>query len=223
MFDIWRKIEEQGAAAVSVTASALSALAWVEVGEKYPESMPEEFRGYDVYSDPKLIWASPFVVAPFEDKKFCHFRAQNPVEGTSFNTWVDPFELVAAMGYEYFHTDEKMSAFGGILVCDCGIAGCAGIWSQTFHVSKKMVHWSILCDHDELDFFFERETYEKGVLTMLRAIWENPGEFMVPGPEEELNEDALKWFKSEVSAMLEREPYFQDMWNEKKEAIKNEE
>lgn len=42
-------------------ATSLSALGWVEVGEKYPELMPEKFRGYDIYSGPQRIRESPFV------------------------------------------------------------------------------------------------------------------------------------------------------------------
>lgn len=73
MIDSWRKIAEKGAAAVPVKASALSALGWVEIGEKYPELMPEEFRRYDVYSDSQLIRESPFVPVVIKGAKSFRF------------------------------------------------------------------------------------------------------------------------------------------------------
>jgi len=214
MFDIWRKIDEEGAVAVPTHMESLSALGWVEVGEKYPELIPEEHRRYDVYSDRQLIRESPFVVTEIKGKKSYHFKTTDPIGGKSIDTWVDPMELAETFGRDYFHTDDGISSFGGILVCSCGIAGCAGIWSQTFHVSEKMVHWSVVCDEDELEFFFEREAYEKGVLTMLRALLENSEEYTLPGPDDSLCEDALDAFKSDVAEMLERRSYFHDMWDE---------
>jgi len=214
MFDIWRKIEEDGAVAVPTHMESLSSLGWVEVGEKYPELIPEEYRRYDVYSDQQLIRESPFVVVEIKGDTSYHFKVTDPIGGKSIDTWVDPMELAATFGRDYFHTDDGISAFGGILVCSCGIAGCAGIWSQTFHVSEKMVHWSVVCDEGELELFFEREAYEKGVLMMLKALLENPEEYTLPGSDDSLCEDALDAFKSDVAEMLGRRSYFRDMWDE---------
>ena len=36
MFDIWHKIIEESEAAIPANPSALSALEWCEIGEKYP-------------------------------------------------------------------------------------------------------------------------------------------------------------------------------------------
>lgn len=216
MFDIWREIDEKGAVAVPAKNSALSALGWVEIGEKYPELMPEEFRRYDVYSDRQLILESPFVVVSTEGTQSYHFKMTDPVGGKSLDAWVDPWTLMSALGRDDFHTDDGMSAFGGILVCSCGIAGCAGIWSQTFHVSKKMVHWSIFYEGDEIEFFFEREAYERGALAMMRALRENPREFTLPGCDELLgeDEDTFGAFTSSIEEMLDSRPYFRDMWEE---------
>ena len=214
MFDIWLKIDEKGAVAVPVKASALSALGWVEVGEKYPELIPEEFRHHDVYSDSQLIRESPFVPVVIKGAKSFHFKATDPIGRKNFDTWVDPMELAETFGRDYFHTDDGISAFGGILVCSCGIAGCAGIWSQTFHVSEKMVHWSVVCDDDEFEFFFEREAYEKGALAMMRALLKRPEEFCLPGPDDSLCDDSLEAFRSQVEEVLSRRSYFRDVWNE---------
>ena len=214
MFDIWRKIEEKGACAVPVKASALSALGWVEIGEKHPELIPEEFRHHDVYSDPQLIRESPFAPVVIKGVKSFHFKATDLIGGKSFDAWVDPLELVETFGRDYFHTDDGVSSFGGILVCSCGIAGCAGIWSQTFHVSEKMVHWSVVCDDDEFEFFFEREAYEKGALTLMRTLLERPEEFVLPGLEDSLCDDSLEAFKSQVGKVLGRKSYFRDIWDE---------
>ena len=214
MFDIWRKIAEKGAVAVPVKVSALSALGWVEIGEKYPELMPEEFRRYDVYSDSQLIRESPFVPVVIKGAKSFHFKVTDPIGGKSIDTWVDPMVLVETFGRDYFHADVGISAFGEILVCSCGVAGCAGIWSQTFRVSEKMVHWSVVCYEDEFEFFFEREAYEKGALTMIRALLERPEEFSLPGPDDSLCDDAFEAFKTQVEEMLGRKSYFREMWNE---------
>ena len=214
MFDIWRKIEEKGSAAVPTRPESLSALEWVEVGEKYPDLVPDEFSRYDVYSDRQLIRESPFMFNPSEKGKSCRFKSSDADGKTDINVWVDPFELVSTMGDDYYHTDDEISAFGGILVCSCGIAPCAGIWSQTFHVSEKMVHWSVILDDDELEFFFEREAYEKGALAMIRALTEKPEEITLPGPDDFLEGDELESFKLNVEKMLERRTYFKKMWSE---------
>ena len=61
MFDLWRKINEEGEAAIPANPSGLSALEWCEVGEQYPHLVPEEFRGFEPFSSPFLIRTSPFV------------------------------------------------------------------------------------------------------------------------------------------------------------------
>lgn len=214
MFDIWQKIEEKGALAVPTKASALPALGWVEVGEEYPELMPEEFRRYDVYSDPQLICESPFVVESVEGVKSYHFKATDPVGGKSIDVWVDPMELAETFGRDNYHTDDGISSLGGILVCSCGIAGCAGIWSQSFHVSEKLIHWSVVYNDDEIDLFFDRETYERGVLALLRELLDNHEAFTIPGPDASLSGAIFESFKLNVEEMLKRRSYFYDMWDE---------
>ena len=219
MFDIWRRIDEKGSVVVPTKETALSALGWVEIGEEYPELRPDEFRGYDVYSDPQLIRDSPFAPVVLTGTKSFHFKATDPIGGKSIDAWVDPLELSETFGRDYFHTDEGLRTVGGILVCSCGVPGCAGIWSQTFHVSEKMVHWSVVCYEDEFEFFLEREAYEKGVLTMMRALLDRHDEFTFPGPDGRLDEDLLEVFKSQVEEMLDRKSYFRDMWNEVGEEV----
>lgn len=106
MFDIWRKIAEKGAVAVPVKASALSALGWVEVGEKWPELIPEEFRHHDVYSDPQLIWKSPFVC---EDDKQYLFVATDPSLGKTLKVSIGYNELLGALGAEDYYNDYEAS------------------------------------------------------------------------------------------------------------------
>ena len=54
MFDVWHKIAEKGAVAVPLNACALTPLGWAEIKEVYPELVPDECRGCDVYSDPQV-------------------------------------------------------------------------------------------------------------------------------------------------------------------------
>ena len=61
MFDIWQNIAEKGAVAVPLKTAALTPLGWAEIGEVYPDLLPDGCRNCDVYSDPQLIRESPFV------------------------------------------------------------------------------------------------------------------------------------------------------------------
>lgn len=97
MFDIWRKIAEKGAVAVPVKASALSVLGWVEIGEKYPKLMPEEFRRYDVYSDSQLIRESPFVPVVIKGAKSFHFKVTADQVGAYTREEVD--EMLGRKSY----------------------------------------------------------------------------------------------------------------------------
>ena len=177
MFDVWYEIAKDGAAAIPKNVSELSALEWVEIGEKYPELLPEEFRTYEVSSDVRLVRESPFVEIEKDDGRSFRFKAKDLQNGKDICIAIDVEELMVSLVRDHFHKDEDESAFGGVLVCTCGIAGCAGLWSQTCHVSSKMVHWSVVHYEDQLELFFERETYEKGALSMLRTLAENPGKY----------------------------------------------
>lgn len=213
MFDIWREIEERGAVVVPVKETALSALGWTEIGEKYPELMPECFRRYDVYNDPMLIRESPFKAVEDGDGRSYRFVADDPATGVSLvNVSVDVDELLRVLPLDEFMASDAESTFGGVLVCSCGIAGCAGIWSQTCHVSEKMVHWSVRKYEDEIELFFEREVYERGVMKMLREMVERPGAFSVPHGQ--LYNDDHEQFVSNVMAMLKRCSYYQERWEE---------
>ena len=216
MFDIWQRIKEKGAAAVPANPDALTALEWVEVGERWPELVPEKSRRWDVYVDPQLIRESPFVEkveksgeSGFWTFKFC---AHDSAAVEDLDVSVDVDELIRVFGMSDFHHDDGESAFGGLLVCSCGIAGCDGLWSQTFHVSEKMVHWSIRRYKDEYELFFEREAYECGVLRMLKTLVENPGKYTLTyDMSYEIDHEA---FVDSVYAMLDRRSYFHEMWEE---------
>ena len=77
MFDIWHKINEKGAVAIPLAATALTPLGWVEIGEVYPELMPNECRGCNVLDDSQLIKTAPFVVIGAEAKHYL-FSAADP-------------------------------------------------------------------------------------------------------------------------------------------------
>ena len=210
MFDIWRKIEEKGAVAVPVKPSALSALGWVEVGEKYPVLMPEEFRDYDVYSDPQLIRESPFVNRKGTGYLFV---TTDPITGNTLDAGIWENELINVFAAEDYQTDDEVSTLMGVLTCSaCGVPGCAGLWSQSFHVSSKMVHWSVKKYKDEFDLFFEREVYEAGAIRMLRDMVEHPGVYNTP--ECSRYHENHEAFVEQVIDMLDRRAYFKDMWDE---------
>jgi len=216
VFDIWRKIEEKGAVAIPIKATSLFALGWVEINEKYPELVPEEFRRHDVYSDPQLIRKSPFAVSVGGGKKAYHFKATSPTDGKSFEAWINPMELIRSLQCDDFQVDDADSIFGGALVCSCGIAGCAGLWSQTCHFSEKMIHWSIVKYDEKFELFFERESYEKGALEMLKSLLDNPGDFSIPVPDVAFNEHSQRRLVSDVERLLDRRPHLCEIWERKR-------
>ena len=58
MFDIWRKIKEEGESTIPVEPSALSALEWCEVGELYdPLTMPPDLRAAHTVNDRAVLAA----------------------------------------------------------------------------------------------------------------------------------------------------------------------
>ena len=106
-------VEPEGAVAVPTGEASLSALGWAELGERYPELMPEKFRGYDVYSDPQLIRESPFAPVVLDGAKYFHFKATDPIGGKSCDAWVDPLELSETFGSSKFLVENAHDrAFG---------------------------------------------------------------------------------------------------------------
>ena len=209
MFDIWHKIMEDGEAAIPDSLSALTALEWCEVGEKYPHLVPEPFREYDPFNSPCLIRETPFVN---EKGNGYLFVATSPASGKTLKCGLNLWDMLPNLGTEQFHYDEYHNCLNSILVCSgCGVAGCAGIWSQTCHVSKWMVHWSVQVYNDEFELFFEREAYEKGLIAMLHDMVTSDKVFDVPdGSPYEDKEN----FVEMVKAALAQRSYFKDMWDE---------
>ncbi len=213
MFDLWRKINEEGEAAIPANPSGLSALEWCEVGEQYPHLVPEDFRGFEPFTSPFLIRESPFVNEKGNEYLFV---ATSPDSGKTLRCGMNMWDFLDNLGLKYFHYDEYHNSLSSVLVCDgCGVAGCAGIWSQTCHVSKWMVHWSVVVHDEEFDLFFEREAYEKGLIAMLHEMVTSDEVFNVPDGSP--YEDKEK-FAEMVKEALAQQPYFTDMWNECEEA-----
>ena len=219
MFDIWHKIIEEGESAIPTDPSALSALEWCEVGELYPHLVPEPFRDFVPYSSPWLIRESPFVNEKGDEYLFA---ATSPDSGKTLRCGINLWDMLPNLGSTDFHKDEHGHNFNAILVCDgCGVAGCAGIWSQTYHVSKWMVHWSVRVYDEKFELFFDREAYESGMIAMLHDIVTSDVVFNAPytcSPDEDKD-----MFEEKVNEALQQRAYFKDMWQEceaKRKALK---
>ncbi len=209
MFDIWHKIMEEGEAAIPASPSELSALEWCEVGEKYPHLVPEPFRGYEPLNSPFLIRESPFVNEKGDEYLFA---ATSPDSGKTLKCGLNLWDMLPNLGNEHFHYDEYHNSLNSVLVCDgCGVAGCAGIWSQTCHVSKWMVHWSVRVYDDEFELFFEREAYEMGLIAMLHDMVTSDEVFTAPDGSP--YEDKERFIELVNEALLQR-AYYKDMWQE---------
>ena len=207
MFDLWNKIEEKGAVAIPIRSEAMTRLEWAEVEELYPELVPEAYRGYDVYSDDRLICESPFVRVGNAYKFMAHSREV----GSSLNVFVDTRELVDILCAKNYHVGPADSFFDGPLTCSCGICGCDGIDSQTVHVSERMVRWDVCRYRQRYELFFEREAYDVGVVRMLHDLCgrDNGIDYNVGGGYEtrELLIDG-------VAGVLARHPYYSEIWAE---------
>ena len=209
MFDIWHKIMEDGEAAIPASPSGLSALEWCEVSEKYPHLVPELFRGYEPLNSPFLIRESPFVNEKGDEYLFV---ATSPDSGKTLKCGLNLWDMLKNLGAEQFHYDEYHNCLNSVLVCDgCGVAGCAGILSQTCHVSKWMVHWSVKVYDDEFELFFEREAYEMGLIAMLHNMVTSDVVFNVPHGSP--YEDKEKFVEMVNETLLQR-AHYKDMWQE---------
>ena len=209
MFDIWHKITQEGESAIPVSPSALTALEWCEVGELYPHLVPETFRDFVPHTSPRLIRETPFVNEKGDEYLFV---ATSPDSGKTLRCGLNLWDMLPNLGLSDFHCDEYHNSLNAILVCTgCGVAGCAGIWSQTCHVSKWMVHWSVRVYDEEFELFFEREAYERGLISMLNDMVMSDIVFKVPDGSPYEDKDR---FVEMVNEALQQRAYFKDMWHE---------
>ena len=84
MFELWHKIEERGSVANPMRHEALSHLEWAEVAERYPELVPDGYRGVDVYSDEQLVSTYLFVRVG----NACKFKVQTPGGDFGIRLWL---------------------------------------------------------------------------------------------------------------------------------------
>ena len=209
MFDIWHNIIEDGESAIPVSPSALTALEWCEVGELYPHLVPESFHDFVPHTSPWLIRESPFVNEKGDEYLFV---VTSPDSGKTLRCGINLWDMLPNLGSTDFHDDERNHNLNAILVCTgCGVAGCAGIWSQTCHVSKWMVHWSVLVYDEEFELFFEREAYESGLISMLHDMVSSEVLFKVPDGSPYEDKDR---FVEMVNEAVQQRAYFKDMWQE---------
>ncbi|MBR6021835.1 MAG: hypothetical protein IK066_05385 [Kiritimatiellae bacterium] len=208
MNDFWRRFHEEGVAAIPSDVAALSPLAWAEVEELHPERVPAECAGCNPLSSPLLIRTSPFVREEDEDGVgFWAFEAEDPVAKRVFDADIDYSELFPAIGKTDYFGDEG----AGILTCGCGVPGCAGIWSQTCHVSRRMVHWTVRETGRWTEWFFERKAYERGLVEMLHEMVTSGQEYSLPYLCECEYKDWGK-FVAEAQAAVERCPHLLELW-----------
>ena len=59
-----------------------------------------------------------------------------------------------------------------IVGCGCGVAGCAGFWSEKFWKTDKLVVWEIEHKRNVYTWCFDRAIYERESLAMLKDMVE---------------------------------------------------
>ena len=77
-----------------------------------------------------------------------------------------------------------------------------------------MVHWSVRVYDDEFELFFERETYEMGLIAMLHDMVTSDEVFT--SPDGSPYEDKERFVEMVNEALLQR-AYYKDMWQEREE------
>lgn len=214
MNDFWRTYHDEGTAAIPSDPAALSPLAWAEVEELHPDRVPVACAGFDPLASPLLIHAAPFIEEKEEENEevgawFWSFETADPATQRVFEAEIDYSELFLSIGAADYFGGEG----AGILTCGCGIPGCAGIWSQTCHVSRRMVHWTVRETRGWLDLFFEREAYERGLVAMLHEMANSGKRYALPYLCECKYEDWGK-FAAEARAAVARSPHLLSLWEE---------
>ena len=207
MRDLWRHFRLEGWGAIPEKPWELVPLDWAEIAELSPEWLPDAYLDFDPRPSPFLIRESPFVR---DDDGGYLFAAEEPLDGPRLECGIHVRELLANLGADDYPPDPHDP--GGILVCSgCGDAGCDGIRSQTCHVSRWMVHWTVRRYGEWIDLFFERYVYERGLVAMLRDL--ALAEFLPPMPylSEFRSQDE---YRSMLKTVLARAPRFRQIWQE---------
>lgn len=205
MYNLWGKIAKRGPSVIWRNEKRVSPLEWVEIDEVYPNLVPDAMSEYDVYGDECLIIENPFER---------NINSESGLPWYRFNMKVPQSDdiICGAMNYRALidsmimhETDYYM------LTCSCSEPGCDGFWEEYSHVSEKMVHWSVNRYDVYADLFFERESYERNAIIMLRDLiehktgWDNLG---VPSYVD------FAAFRDHIMWMLDQRPYFHAMWEE---------
>ena len=207
MRDFWRHFRLEGWTSVPEKPWRLVPLEWAEIAEVSPEWVPDAYLDFDPRPSPYLIHEFPFVRGGDGGYRFV---AEDPLGEGRLECGIHVRELLETLGDGDYPADPHVP--GGILVgSGCGDAGRGGIQSQTCHVSRWMVHWTV-CRHGEwIDLFFERNAYERGLVAMLR-------DFALADPLPPVpclaGFTSLGDYRKLLKAALGRAPRFRRIWQE---------
>lgn len=183
MFDLWGKIANGGGRTfVEQHVNEFSPLEWVEIGDMFPDLIPAHCREYDWRKDNRVVKECPFVRLrrcgnPKWREDTYSFRVRGALGDKDLlaAAYIDgalaTLEYTDACydyGAEYKPKDPacEYPAFG----CNCGSALCDGFCYERCHVSRHLVHWTVIRSQDKLDIVYDRTAYDLGVLRMLRGL-----------------------------------------------------
>ena len=182
MFDVWGQIARNGRGFVEKCASRLTPLEWVEVGEMFPDLLPESLRDYDWGQDSAVIRESPFRRLRrcgnhrWKEDNYS-FRAINPRSGREVRSVVCTDAIIATLTQTDICYDSSApvdrplgSWANAAFVCSCGDPMCDGWRYERCHVSKHLVHWSLVKDGEEIELYYDRKSYDAGIVRMVRGL-----------------------------------------------------
>ncbi len=205
MRDFWRHLRLEGWNAVPEKPWLLVPLEWAEIAEVSPEWVPDAYLDFDPRPSPFLIHESPF---RRKGGGVWTFEAKSPLEEGRLECGIHVRELLENLGRGDYPADPHDP--GGILVRHGGPdAGCGDIQSQTCHVSRWMVHWTVRRGGEWIDLFFDRGAYGRGLLAMLRDLALASPLPPMPSLSEYKTPAA---FQKALKAALDRFPRFRLLW-----------
>lgn len=212
MFNLWSKLNEKGLNLLLKHETEITPLEWIELGEVYPQYVPAQYCNYDLYSDPALLRNSPFLCFIDPTEKDDNTDETNHEIHPAFSCRIPSLNRDLNCSVDVYALQETLmhgaDATRDVLVCSCGIAGCAGFGDERCHISSKMVHWSIQQYDENIELFFERQAYEQGAIALLKkTITTNSRNFFI------FSAGFFEKFKEETKEMLRINPHYRRLWN----------
>lgn len=147
-----------------------------------------------------VIHQSPFVKKTEGEDVSWSFTATLP-DGQPISACIHPYALFLSLTQNRGNEE--------LLVCGCSSGGCAGFFDEAFESTEEWIEWRMTYRGLKCVWRFDRATYEKGAIAMLREICDSGQGW----------DFCFQWyssfdaFKSAVETFLAANPRFLALWS----------